>query len=89
MWSRSVQILKTNRGVGAWKPTKNYQNEDFHDWRFCSSFSLIQLGIEVAKHILLLQPGTFCIYDEKVVEAEDIGRNFHCQSHHIGEATRA
>lgn len=48
-----------------------------------------QLGVEVAKNLILAGPKQVVIYDPRKVSTEDIGRNFYCRDEHVGEISRA
>jgi ubiquitin-activating enzyme E1 len=49
----------------------------------------IQLGVEVAKNLILAGPKHVTLFDKAIVSAADIGRNFYCQESDIGKSTRA
>jgi ubiquitin-activating enzyme E1 len=49
----------------------------------------MQLGIEVAKNLILAGPKLVSIYDPAIVSEIDIGRNFYCRSEHVGKVSRA
>lgn len=49
----------------------------------------MQLGVEVAKNLILAGPKQVTIYDPRKVTIEETGRNFYCRSEHVGKATRA
>lgn len=49
----------------------------------------IQLGVEVAKNLILAGPKQVTLYDHNTVTIDDVGRNFYCQEGHVGKSTRA
>jgi molybdopterin/thiamine biosynthesis adenylyltransferase len=49
----------------------------------------MQLGIEVAKNLILAGPKLVAIYDPALVSEVDIGRNFYCRSEQVGKVSRA
>lgn len=49
----------------------------------------MQLGIEVAKNLILAGPKLVAIHDPAIVREIDIGRNFYCRSEHVGKISRA
>jgi molybdopterin/thiamine biosynthesis adenylyltransferase len=49
----------------------------------------MQLGVEIAKNLILAGPKKVTIYDPSVVVEADIGRNFYCRSSHVGKISRA
>lgn len=52
-------------------------------------FSYIQVGIEVAKNLILAGPKQVTLFDTTIVSAQDLGRNFYLNENHIGKMTRA
>ena len=49
---------------------------------------LTGLGIEVAKNLILVGIKQLTIYDEKVTEIEDLGKNFYLKESDVGVHTR-
>lgn len=49
----------------------------------------MQLGLEVAKNLILAGPKQVTIYDPRKITNEELGRNFYAKSEHVGKATRA
>lgn len=49
----------------------------------------MQLGVEVAKNLILAGPKQVTIYDPHIVSIEDVGRNFYCRAEHVGKVSRA
>jgi molybdopterin/thiamine biosynthesis adenylyltransferase len=52
-------------------------------------FPFIQLGVEVAKNLILAGPKQVTIYDPNLVTIEDVGRNFYCREDQVGKLSRA
>ena len=50
---------------------------------------ITQLGVEVAKNLILAGPKQVTIYDTHTVAVEDVGRNFYCRTEHVGKTSRA
>jgi molybdopterin/thiamine biosynthesis adenylyltransferase len=40
---------------------------------------IIQVGIEVAKNIILAGPKQVTLYDRTTVTMQDVGKNFYCK----------
>lgn len=49
----------------------------------------MQLGLEVAKNLVLAGPKQVTIYDPRKVTTEELGRNFYAHPEHVGKVTRA
>lgn len=47
------------------------------------------LGVEVAKNLILAGPASVVMYDDTLVQIEDLGANFYCKEEHVGKVTRA
>jgi molybdopterin/thiamine biosynthesis adenylyltransferase len=52
-------------------------------------YPFIQLGVEVAKNLILAGPKQVTIYDPNLVTIEDVGRNFYCREDQVGKLSRA
>ena len=52
-------------------------------------FFILQIGIEVAKNLILAGPNQVTLYDTNIVSMADVGRNFYCTKEHVGKMTRA
>ena len=50
---------------------------------------VIQLGVEVAKNLILAGPKQVTIYDPSLVTSEDLGRNYYTSKEHVGKVSRA
>lgn len=51
--------------------------------------SLKGVGIEVAKNLILQGVGEVAIYDEDIVQIEDLGSNFYLKEEHVGKVKRS
>lgn len=52
-------------------------------------FYFTQLGIEVAKNLILAGPKKVEICDNELVKISDLGSNFYLTEAHVGKVTRA
>ena len=50
---------------------------------------ITQLGIEIAKNLILTGPHQISIFDPNMVTLNDLGRNFYAKEEHVGKATCA
>ena len=51
--------------------------------------SSIQLGIEIAKNLILAGPKKVVLCDNELVRINDLGSNFYLREQHVGKVTRA
>jgi len=50
---------------------------------------LIQLGLEIAKNLILAGPKQVTLFDTNVITLSDLSKNFYAKDEHIGKLTRA
>ncbi|KAM3134632.1 hypothetical protein pb186bvf_013274 [Paramecium bursaria] len=86
LYSRQVAVL------GAETQAKLGQTKCFHSWikrsNNLKSISF-QLGVEVAKNLVLAGPRSVFIHDEGLVTINDLGSNFYTREQHVGSVSRA
>ncbi len=58
---------------------------------FINDFFLkfLQIGIETAKNLILAGPNSVVLYDDQIVQINDLGSNFYCETSHVGKVSRA
>lgn len=49
----------------------------------------IQLGVEIAKNLILAGPKRVVMCDNELVRINDLGSNFYLKEDHVGKVTRA
>jgi ubiquitin-activating enzyme E1 len=52
-------------------------------------YGLRGLGVEIAKNLILAGPKRVIIQDDGIVNTRDLGSNFYCTEHHVGQVSRA
>ena len=50
---------------------------------------LLQVGIEIAKNLILAGPKQVILYDPTIVSVQDLSKNFYVTEAHIGKTSRA
>ena len=50
---------------------------------------LLQVGIEIAKNLILAGPKQVTLYDPTIVSVQDLSKNFYVTEAHIGKISRA
>lgn len=50
---------------------------------------ITQLGIEIAKNLILAGPKKVTLSDNQLVKVSDLGSNFYLKEHHVGSVSRA
>ena len=85
----SERSLQTASCLWALSTGKTDVPSSLHSWHLRSKTCIIQLGVEVAKNLILAGPKQITIYDPRKVTTEELGRNFYCRPEHVGKLSRA